>query len=110
MKLRLTELEPQFLKRIDDTHFKYVDAIADADGIFFVCPLCFENNGKSRPGVHGVICWNPIVPQTTTPIPGRWNLLGTGYDDLTLQAGSSSIQLASDGCKWHGFIRNGEVT
>lgn len=110
MKLKLTELEPRFLKRIDDTHFQDVDTLAQADGLVFVCPLCFENNGKNRIGVHSVICWNPSVPQTTDPVPGRWNLLGTGFDDLTLEAGSSSILLAGDGCGWHGFIKNGEVT
>jgi len=110
MNIKLTELEPQFLKRIDDTHFQNVDSISDADGVMFVCPLCFENNGKSNIGVHSVLCWNPSVPQTTEPVPGRWNLLGTGYGDLTLQAGSSSIHLTGEGCGWHGFIRNGDVT
>ncbi len=110
MNLRLTELEPQFLKRIDDSNFREVDSIAEADGIMFVCPLCFENNGKSNIGVHSVLCWNPSVPQTTAPVPGRWNLVGTGYGDLTLQAGSSSILLTGEGCGWHGFIGNGEVT
>lgn len=110
MKFRLTELEPQFLKRIDDNNFREVSSIVDADGIMFICPLCFENNGKKRTGVHSVLCWNPSVPQTTEPVPGRWNLLGTGYQDLTLQAGSSSIHLTGEGCGWHGFIKNGEVT
>lgn len=109
MNIKLTELYPQFLKRIDDNSFRQVDVIDDADGILFKCPLCFENNNRSIVGVHSIICWQPHVPQTTTPIPGRWNLLGTGYDDLTLQAGSSSILLTS-GCQWHGFINNGVVT
>lgn len=110
MKLRLTELEPQFMQRNDDTHFTYVDSISEADGIIFLCPLCFENNNKSNIGVHMIICWNLSVPQTTEPTPGRWNLIGTGYKDLSLQADSSSILLTGDGCKWHGFITNGEVT
>ena len=110
MRLQLTELEPQFLKRISDKRFREVKTLAKADGIMFVCPLCFENNGKNRVGVHSVICWNLSVPQTTEPTPGRWNLLGTGYDDLTLQNGSSSILLTGDGCGWHGFIQNGVVT
>lgn len=110
MNLRLTELDPQFLKRIDDNNFRHVDSIAEADGVMFICPLCFVNNGKNDVGVHSVLCWNPSVPQTTEPVPGRWNLRGTGYEDLTLEAGSSSILLAGEGCGWHGFIRNGEVT
>lgn len=109
MKLRLTELDPQFLKRISDIRFRKVEAIAEADGIMFVCPLCFEKNGKSNVGVHSVICWTPSVPQTTEPTPGRWEMIGKGYGDLTLQAGSSSILLTGEGCKWHGFIKDGEV-
>lgn len=107
--MKLTDLEPQFLKRDDDTHFHCVDSIADADGVEFVCPKCFTANGNQRPGVHSVICWSPSVPQTTSPTPGRWNLVGTGFSDLSLVAGSSSIQLTS-GCMWHGFVANGDVT
>lgn len=104
--MRLTELEPQFIKRTDDTRFREVDSIAEADGVMFVCPACLRKNGNRRPGVHSIICWDPSVPQTTDPVPGRWNLIGNGYEDLTLQAGSSSILTDC----WHGFIRNGEVT
>lgn len=110
MNLRLTELEPQFLKRVSDNRFRQVRTLSKANGIMFVCPLCFLNNGKKREGVHSVICWDPSVPQTTDPVPGRWNLLGTGFEDLTLQAGSSSIHLTGEGCGWHGYIRDGNVT
>lgn len=108
--MKLTELEPRFLKWIDDTHFSNVDKIDEADGIFFCCPLCMKNTNMHRPGVHGVICWEPNVPQTTSPTPGRWNMSGTGYGDLTLTAGSSSILLTGEGCKAHFFITNGEIT
>lgn len=106
--MRLTDLEPQFLKWIDDKTFQHVDALADADGIFFVCPKCLEASG-ARSGVHGVICWGPQVPQTTSPTPGRWELRGTGYDDLTLVAGSSSVLLTGPGCGAHFFVRGGEI-
>lgn len=108
--MRLTDLEPQFLKRVDDTHFKLVNSLAKADGIQFVCPKCFEANGRKRPGVHGILCWAPTVPQTTSPNPGRWEMLGTGFHDLTLRAGSSSVHLPNpDGCGAHFFITNGEI-
>lgn len=106
--MKLTELEPQFLKREDDTHFRHVDAITEADGLMFVCPKCFEANRRQRPGVHSVICWSPSVPQTTSPTPGRWNLVGTGFDDLSLVRGTASILLTS-GCEAHFFITNGEI-
>lgn len=43
--MKLTELEPQFIKRIDDTHFRMVDTIDEADGIEFVCPKCLAAAG-----------------------------------------------------------------
>lgn len=107
--MKLTELEPQFLRRNNDREWHHVDAIADADGIVFLCPKCFSANQKARAGVHSIICWRPRVPQSTPPIPGRWEFEGTGFHDLTLVAGSSSVKL-TNGCAWHGFIRNGDVT
>jgi hypothetical protein len=106
--MRLVDLEPQFLRRIDDMHFQNVDSIAEADGLWFLCPKCFAANGGPV-GTHIVICWHPRVPQTTSPTPGRWELLGSGYADLTLRAGSSSVLLPGEGCKAHFFINNGEI-
>jgi hypothetical protein len=106
--VKLTELEPQFLKIESDTLFRHVDTIGEADGIAFVCPLCLRNQQMSRPGVHSVICWQPRVPQTIPPTPGRWSFSGTGYEDLTLTAGSSSI-LLQGGCGAHFWITNGEI-
>ena len=106
--MKLTELEPKFLRRETDRSWYEIDDLSKADGVMFLCPKCFRaNNG--RVGTHVVICWSPKVPQTTSPGPGRWNLVGTGYVDLSLVAGSSSVQITS-GCRWHGFVRNGEVT
>lgn len=107
--MKLLDLEPQFLKRTDDTSWRRVDSLAEADGVLFVCPKCLEERG-SRPGVHSIICWDPSVPQTTSPKPGRWNLVGTGLADLSLVAGSSSVLLTSpDGCGAHFFVRDGEI-
>lgn len=105
----LADLEPAFLKREDDTHFRIVPTISEADGVEFLCPKCFEANGRRRPGVHGIICWAPSVPQTTSPTPGRWEMVGAGMNDLTLKAGSSSVLLTGDGCRAHFFIEGGNV-
>ena len=115
--MRLTELEPQFYKRLDDKLSQQVDSITEADGIRFLCPVCWKKNGGPV-GTHAILCWNPSVPQTTTPKGGRWNLVGTGYHDLSLVAGSSSVLIhGSEEEKakgivehWHGFVQNGEVT
>lgn len=106
--MKLTELEPRFLKWIDDHHFRHDATFAEADGIMFLCPKCWKANGGPV-GTHSVICWAPKVPLTTYPVPGRWNLVGTGFADLSLVAGSSSVKLAG-GCNWHGHVTAGEVT
>jgi hypothetical protein len=106
--MRLLDLDPVFLKRNSDESHTMGVAFAEADGVMFLCPICFKANA-GRVGTHQIICWRPHVPQTTNPVPGRWEFEGTGFDDLTLVAGSSSILLLS-GCRWHGYVRGGEVT
>jgi len=115
--VRLTELEPKFLRRLDDTHFQRVDTIAEADGIQFLCPACWiKNNGPV--GTHAVICWRPEVPQSTFPNPGRWTMQGTSFEDLSLVAGSSSVlirkteeEVKKDGSgdPLHILVTNGEI-
>jgi hypothetical protein len=107
--MRLTELEPQFLIRESNESWWHVDSIVGAEGIIFLCPVCFVMN-KGNVGTHSIICWTPQVPLSVSPGPGRWEMLGTGYSDLTLRAGSSSIFLTSEGgCKAHFFIDNGNI-
>jgi hypothetical protein len=115
--MRLTDLEPQFMKRLSDTEFLYVDSIAEADILKFLCPACWTKN-KGPIGTHAIMCPSPSVPKSTLPNMGRWNLVGTGFQDLSLVAGSSSILVKATEAEraagiaehWHGFIRNGEVT
>lgn len=109
--MRLLELEPRFLRHeiTDGKLFLVkVDSINEAQGIWFLCPKCWKAN-EGPVGTHSVICWNPTVPPEIHPKPGRWNLIGTSLEDLSLVAGSSSILLTA-GCLWHGFITKGEVT
>lgn len=142
MKIKLTDLEPQFLRyeeRMDtwevvdrqpnpgeDTesvphhtvtkmraYWPFVKDIKDAQGIEFLCPLCFEKN-KGKVGTHAVICWSRSkgVPDKASPGPGRWRLVGMGYNDLSLmeEPGKSRSVKLEGGCNWHGFITNGEAT
>lgn len=106
--MRLADLKPQWLHIDNPKSFRHVDAIAEADGIFFLCPKCSEER-PAGVGVHGVICWRPRVGQEIEPTPGRWEFEGTGYGDLTLVAGSSSVLLTGPGCQAHFFIRAGEI-
>lgn len=103
--MRLTDLEPAFRTitepgRTCQEH----DDIATADGLRFLCPKCFEANGGAV-GTHSVVCWRPHVPPTETPGPGRWQIVGTGYGDLTL---SPSVLITS-GCMAHFFVRHGAI-
>lgn len=108
-KVRLSELKPTWLQYRGDPAVRHVQLLREgANGIQFLCPACFLANNKQSMGVHRVICWDPSVPQTVTPVPGRWQLLGDSFENLTLKAGSSSVQL-NGGCKAHFFINNGDV-
>lgn len=91
-----------------------VAAIAEAQGVCFLCPLCFAANGGAI-GTHSVICWSRSrgIADDVHPGPGRWSLHGSGIDDLTLDAdppgGARSVLLTS-GCGWHGFVNSGDAT
>jgi hypothetical protein len=106
--MRLLDLEPQFLKIVDATHYQDVDTLQESDGIIFICPQCVVNKG-GLVGSHSIICWRPQVSQEHTPIPGRWEFHGTSYHDLTLVAGSSSVLLNGPGCGAHFFVRSGLI-
>jgi hypothetical protein len=110
--LRLRNLDPQFLAIESPTSHRYVNTLAEAHGIFFLCPLCFEKNGDPV-GTHGVICWFCGVADTISPKPGRWQPSGTGIDDLTLNGcpgKTRSVQLLGGGCQWHGYVTDGDAT
>lgn len=109
--VRLTELEPQFIRyELENGResLPYVSALAEAQGVLFLCPACFKaNNGPV--GTHMVLCWfrDRGVPDTATPKPGRWSVNGTSCEDLTL---APSVLLNGDGCGWHGFVTAGAIT
>jgi hypothetical protein len=111
---RLSQLEPEWVYWGQELEPKHVLTSARggtidrarANGILFVCPICLRANGWSRVGVHSIECWELGVPlDIGLPGPGRWQLVGTSFEDLTLVAGSSSI--ATD-CA-HFYIRNGDI-
>lgn len=104
----LADLEPRTLGRDTDDGWHEDVPWNEARGIRFICPKCWLKNGRSDIGVHSMICWVPGVPLTRPPSPGRWSLVGTGLADVTLVAGSSSIQIQG-GCNAHFWIRGGRV-
>jgi hypothetical protein len=113
VRMRLSELEPQFLKfGIEDGHrvHHYVDTLAEADGIMFLCPACFKSNSGPI-GTHSVICWfEDKVPDDAAPKPGRWFPTGNNIEDLSFvpHKHSNSVLLLS-GCRAHFFVTKGEI-
>jgi hypothetical protein len=118
MPYPLSQLKAKFLRverEGDDTIYRTVKTLARAQGVQFLCPLCFRQNGEQMKGVHSVICWSRSrgAPDDVGPGPGRWTLEGTGLKDLTLNGdppgGARSVWLTS-GCGWHGFVTNGKAS
>lgn len=106
---RLRDLEAQLLKALPDGCSKFVESLAEADGIIFLCPKCFATNAGPI-GTHSVICWFVgKVPDDRVPKPGRWNPQGTGIDDLTFVPPGATSVLLTAGCGWHGFVTNGSA-
>jgi hypothetical protein len=149
--MRLTDLEPQFIRyetRIEDyeiiegdaatwrergcptktvngpcEYMTHVGSLADAQGLWFLCPKCYAENIHKLPagapdiegagiGIHQVQVTfegrdvkDVQGSHGTNGSPTRWNVSGTGYNDLTT---TPSI-LVGPTCGWHGYITNGEI-
>lgn len=130
MGIKLRELEAQFLKarwRTEQTpqvawtgpfwSYRRVDVLAEADGIRFLCPLCWRMN-DGPVGTHVVMigfvgCPKDAYSKDFNGNDVAWHAHGTGYDDLVL---TPSINLddplyiqVEGGCRWHGFVGSGGV-
>lgn len=110
---RMSQLEAHFIRHIDHGGWRCVETIAEATGVMFLCPKCFEAKGGPI-GTHSIVLWSRSrgVPEDMPP-GGRWKIEGTCIDDLTLNADAPStmrsVKLLS-GCLWHGFVTNGETS
>ena len=132
--MKLIELEPEFIiykdeladksigKTLQDGSIQWggfsiktrhhVSTLQEAQGIMFLCPLCFNKNNGSI-GTH--LCEVSFKDKNvkddegvhdSTGRPVRWGVSGNNMDDLTT---TPSVFLQG-GCKWHGFITLGEVS
>ena len=133
MSIMLIELKPQFIRyecRIEmgryvnpkdpdgpvieeerPHHYMInVNTLIEAQGIRFLCPLLFKKN-KGSVGTSLILVYfhGRGVPEdqglNQEGKPVRWNVTGTGYNDLTLKP--SIHEKSSNG--WHGFITNGKA-
>lgn len=89
-------------------HRKIVSDLAQAQGIFFVCPKCFGTKDSHMCEVsfadRGV--QDNMGTHNKDGKPVRWTVTGSGPSDLST---TPSIQLQG-GCNWHGYITNGEAS
>lgn len=108
-KTSLVELQARFVMVGMGNDSRLAVTIEQAQGIWFLCPKCFNEPPRGPIMVHRVICWfrNRKVPTELEPGPGRWNIEGKGIEDLTFVApGNLSVQLF-EGCDAHFFIKEG---
>lgn len=120
--MRLRALDGRFFGRVNGGSCYFEgDQIEGAQGVYFQCPKCAEGKPPGEPdgigfaGAHYIrICFAnprsaPVAPVEFDKNP-RWTMSGTGLDDLTL---SPSINLDvpgnGDGCRWHGWVKNGDA-
>lgn len=129
MKLTLVQLEAHFVryesrmgevlyatgKKMEAREYHvHVETLSEAQGVQFLCPTCLaKNNGPE--GTHTILCWSRSrgTPDSASPGPGRWLLVGTGLHDLTLNGEpghSRSVALTSSDCKAHFFVDAGAIT
>jgi hypothetical protein len=108
--IRLIELDPVLLRMVSEKQTAIASDLRTADGIMFLCPKCFRDAGFTAAGVHRIKCWRPHVPQSMPPVPGRWEMMGSGLVGLSLvNPGRASSVLLTSGCKAHFHITNGIV-
>lgn len=128
--MKLVDLAAQFLKAVwvatqtpgltwMGPHWGYrkVNTLAEADGIRFLCPLCWARNGGAA-GTHFVLIGFVGCPADayTLDFDGKhvaWHVSGTGYHDLVLRPSINLddpkyIQVKTR-CRWHGFVGYGGV-
>lgn len=131
--MRLSEpyFDAEFIGRIDEngSFWRQGASIEGAQGILLVSPCGYP----VREGTHSVIVPfanprnAPAVPANFLPVP-RWQMSGTGLDDLTISpsvdctverpehvTSHRAMGIGAGECSpgrrcWHGWITNGEVT
>lgn len=113
--MTLAELEPRFVRYETREGRQWtidVKSFAKAQGVEFLCPVCFAKNaGPAGTHLVGVTfadrgATDDQGSHNRKGEPSRWQVSGTTFANLTLQP---SIDL-TPGCTWHGYVTNGAIT
>lgn len=84
-----------------------VPTLAEAQGLRATCPVCRTHGFAVAFRDRGVL--DHHGSHSRDGKPSRWQVSGTGYDDLTLHPSVDLTGPRSPNC-WHGWVKNGEVT
>jgi hypothetical protein len=98
--LKLTELDPHFLKRVSAVAYEHADDVRLAEGLQLQCPACYWASRRGGGAAHAVILWRD---------PARWHFIGHGYNDLSLMAGRLKVSMAGGACSCRFTIKDGKV-
>lgn len=103
--MKLIDLEPEYIRYIEDGKMRIVNSLSEAQGIEFYCPksgcdhkinITFKDRGVlDNQGSHN-----------KEGKPTRWEVNGTDASNLTTLP---SIHI-KDTCGWHGFITKGIIS
>lgn len=124
--MRLLELDAEFFGKVDPvarSSRRQGDRIDGAQGVMFQCPKCSEGKpigagGRGFGGAHYIrVCFSnprnaPVAPREYDENP-RWEMSGTSLDNLTLFP-SVNLDVPDEngevhGCRWHGWVKNGDA-
>lgn len=117
--MRFADLEPRFV-RVSEGGWQHVASVAEAQGVFFVCPTCYVKNGGTVVGTHGLLVWSRSrgTPDHVTPT-SRWGLEGADVNDFSIVGevspanpdGRRSILLppGEGSCAAHFNVEHGQV-
>jgi hypothetical protein len=111
-RLPLSHLQASFVRKTAGGHVQH-PALQNSDGLSFLCPRCYADNGGPE-GTHRILCWfEDRVGHDVQPGPGRWKAQGTSLDDVsfvpTRRTICTSVKMLG-GCEWHGHIVRGHAT
>ena len=100
--MKLTDLDPHFIKRSAQFEYDYTDDIKKAEGLSMKCPACHWAFARGRGGVdnvHSITLWRPS---------GAWDFVGHDYRDLSAMSGRIVCEITT-GCQSRFHIKAGRV-